>query len=94
MTVRPTQVRLDVALVEASRGPACFARQGCRTGSSSRSDGNSRPVDDGIPYLLPPSRLIEENLWWAIRHGFDGRMIDLQLREEFPAAALPDRLLA
>jgi carboxylate-amine ligase len=37
--------------------------------------------------------LIEENLWRAIRHGLDGRMIDLDRREEFPAAALPDRLL-
>ena len=39
-------------------------------------------------------RLVEENLWRAIRHGLDGRMIDLERGEEFPAAAFADRLLA
>jgi carboxylate-amine ligase len=42
----------------------------------------------------PPGRLIEENFWRAIRYGLDGKMIDLERGEEFPAAALPDRLLA
>jgi carboxylate-amine ligase len=50
--------------------------------------------DDGIMVEAPPPRLIEENLWRAIRYGLDGRMIDLERGEEFPAAALPDRLLA
>ncbi len=39
-------------------------------------------------------RLIEENFWRAIRFGLDGKMIDLERLEEFPAAALVDRLLA
>ena len=50
--------------------------------------------DEGVAYEHPPSRLIEENLWRAIRHGLDGRMIDLERGEEFPASALADRLLA
>jgi glutamate---cysteine ligase / carboxylate-amine ligase len=50
--------------------------------------------DEGVAYEPPPLRLIEENLWRAIRWGLDGRMIDLDIREEYPAAALPDRLLA
>jgi carboxylate-amine ligase len=50
--------------------------------------------DEGIPFDHPPRRLVEENLWRAIRYGLDGRMIDLERGEEFPAAALPDRLLA
>jgi len=50
--------------------------------------------DDGIEHEPPPGRLIEENFWRAIRYGLDGRMIDLGRAEEFPAAALPDRLLA
>jgi carboxylate-amine ligase len=50
--------------------------------------------DEGIDHDPPPGRLIEENFWRAIRHGLDGRMIDLERAEEFPAAALPDRLLA
>ncbi len=50
--------------------------------------------DEGVPFADPPGRLVEENLWRAIRHGLDGRMIDLDRGEEFPASALGDRLLA
>ncbi len=50
--------------------------------------------DEGTAPAPPPGRLVEENLWRAIRYGLDGRMVDLERREEFPAAALPDRLLA
>ncbi len=50
--------------------------------------------DEGIEHEPKPGRLIEENFWRAIRYGLDGRMIDLDRGEEFPAAALPDRLLA
>jgi glutamate---cysteine ligase / carboxylate-amine ligase len=50
--------------------------------------------DDGVAHDPPPPRLIEENFWRAIRFGLDGRMIDLERGEEFPAAALADRLLA
>ena len=50
--------------------------------------------DAGTAPPPPPGRLIEENLWRAVRYGMDGRMIDLERGEEFPAAALPDRLLA
>ena len=50
--------------------------------------------DEGVPVTFPEGRLIEENTWRAIRYGLEGRMIDLNERREFPAAALPDRLLA
>ncbi len=35
-----------------------------------------------------PGRLIEENMWRAIRYGLDGRLLDLEAErvEEFPAA--------
>jgi carboxylate-amine ligase len=49
--------------------------------------------DDGVPFEVHAPRFIEENFWRAIRYGLDGTMIDLSRREEFPAAALPDRLL-
>ena len=49
--------------------------------------------DEGVPFTPHPPRLVEENFWRAIRYGLDGRMIDLDRREEFPAAALPERLL-
>ncbi|HYI98776.1 MAG TPA: YbdK family carboxylate-amine ligase [Thermoleophilaceae bacterium] len=50
--------------------------------------------DDGVPFEHPPARLVEENFWRAIRYGLDGRMIDLDRIEEFPSAAIVDRLLA
>jgi glutamate---cysteine ligase / carboxylate-amine ligase len=50
--------------------------------------------DDGVEHDPPPRRFIEENFWRAIRYGLDGKLIDLERAEEFPAAALPDRLLA
>ena len=50
--------------------------------------------DEGLPAVDHPRRLIEENFWRAIRYGLDGRMIELARAEEFPAAAVPDRLLA
>jgi carboxylate-amine ligase len=50
--------------------------------------------DDRVPAPDAPQRVVDENLWRAIRYGLDGRMIDLERREEFPSAALPDRLLA
>jgi carboxylate-amine ligase len=38
--------------------------------------------------------LIEENFWRAIRFGLDGKLIDLVRGEEYPAAAVADRLMA
>ena len=50
--------------------------------------------DDGVPFEDPAPRFVEENFWRAIRHGLDGKLIDLERREEYPAAAVADRLLA
>ena len=50
--------------------------------------------DEGVPFEDPPGRMIEENFWRAIRHGLDGKLIDLDRGEEYPAAAALDRLLA
>lgn len=50
--------------------------------------------EDGVPFDDPPPRMVEENMWRAIRHGLDGHMIDLARREEVPSAAIGDRLLA
>ncbi len=40
-----------------------------------------------------PGRMIEENLWRAIRHGLDGQLIDLDAQAEVPAVAAVERLL-
>jgi glutamate---cysteine ligase / carboxylate-amine ligase len=49
--------------------------------------------DEGVPHVDHPHRVIEENFWRAIRYGLDGKLIDLARREEYPAAAVGERLL-
>jgi glutamate---cysteine ligase / carboxylate-amine ligase len=53
-------------------------------------------VDAGETPPDLPARLIEENVWRAIRYGLDGRMLDLEAEriEEFPASETLDRLNA
>ena len=53
-----------------------------------------REVDEGRPALDVPGRLIEENMWRAIRHGLDGRLLDLASGTEYPAAEAVERLAA
>jgi carboxylate-amine ligase len=54
----------------------------------------AQDLDDGIPAPDLPRRLLEENLWRAVRYGLDGQMIDFEERVEYPTAAALDRLLA
>ena len=50
-----------------------------------------RDIDEGVPFVDPAPRLVEENMWRAIRHGMDGRVIDLARGVEVDArAALED----
>jgi carboxylate-amine ligase len=54
----------------------------------------ARDVDEGVPFVDPAPRLVEENVWRAIRYGLDGKLIDLERAEEQPAAEAVERLLA
>jgi carboxylate-amine ligase len=53
----------------------------------------ARALDDGEPLPDLPHRLIEENLWRAIRHGLSGELIDLATGEVLPARTRIERLL-
>ncbi len=53
----------------------------------------ARDEDEGVPFADPPPRMLEENLWRAIRYGLDGELIDLDRGEEHPAAEAVSRLL-
>ncbi len=53
----------------------------------------ARDEDEGVPYTDLPNRLIEENVWRALRYGLDGDLIDLERRQTYPAAGALDRLL-
>jgi len=52
-------------------------------------------VDEGntAPSRLP-ARLLEENMWRAIRYGLDGNLLDFGRGEEYPAREAAERLLA
>jgi carboxylate-amine ligase len=54
----------------------------------------TRDLDEGVPFVDPAPRMIEENMWRAIRFGLDGRLIDLQGAAEYPARDVVDRLAA
>ncbi len=62
---------------------------GCVRRAAAEVDAGETPPD-------LPGRLIEENMWRAIRHGLDGRLLDLEapIIDEFPAAEALDRLRA
>jgi glutamate---cysteine ligase / carboxylate-amine ligase len=55
-----------------------------------------REIDAGEVPPPVPGRLIEENMWRAIRYGQDGKLLDLEapMIEEFPASEAADRLKA
>jgi carboxylate-amine ligase len=54
----------------------------------------ARDVDEGAPHEDPAPRMIEENMWRAIRFGLDGRLLDLERGEEYPAREAIERLAA
>jgi carboxylate-amine ligase len=45
----------------------------------------ARALDEGEPLPSWPHRLLEENLWRAIRHGLSGELIDLERGDAIPA---------
>ena len=51
-----------------------------------------RAVDEDEPLPVPPPRMIEENLWRAIRYGLSGNLLDVNTFEVRPARAELDRL--
>jgi carboxylate-amine ligase len=53
----------------------------------------AQALDEGEPLPDYPNRLIEENLWRAIRYGLSGELIDLGTGDVRPARAHLERLL-
>jgi glutamate---cysteine ligase / carboxylate-amine ligase len=53
----------------------------------------ARAVDEGEPLPDRPPRLLEENLWRAIRYGLSGELIDFERGDVVPARARLERLL-
>jgi carboxylate-amine ligase len=53
----------------------------------------ARAVDEGEPLPEPPPRMIEENLWRAIRWGLSGELLDLRTYEVRSARAAIEQLI-
>ena len=53
----------------------------------------ARALDEGEPLPAWPHRLLEENLWRAIRYGLSGELIDLGRREPVAARARLEQLV-
>jgi len=53
----------------------------------------ARALDEGEPLPEVPHRLLEENLWRAIRHGLSGELIDFLRGEPLPARARLEQLV-
>jgi glutamate---cysteine ligase / carboxylate-amine ligase len=54
----------------------------------------ARDADAAVPFENLPGRLIEENVWRAVRYGLDGELLDLERGEPYPAAETLERLLS
>jgi carboxylate-amine ligase len=52
-----------------------------------------RAVDEGEPIPAYPHRVLEENLWRAIRYGLSGELIDFERGESVPARARIESLI-
>ena len=53
----------------------------------------ARALDENEPLPELPNRLLEENLWRAIRYGLSGELIDFASAEPVPARARLERLV-
>ncbi len=53
----------------------------------------ARALDEGEPLPSWPHRVLEENLWRAIRHGLAGELIDLERNASIPARARIEQLV-
>jgi carboxylate-amine ligase len=53
----------------------------------------ARALDEGEPLPNYPHRMLEENLWRAIRYGLTGGLIDLEHGEVIPARARIEALI-
>ncbi|MBV9817654.1 MAG: YbdK family carboxylate-amine ligase [Solirubrobacterales bacterium] len=53
----------------------------------------ARDVDERVPAAELPNRLIEENMWRALRYGLDGELLDLEHGRTYPATEALPRLL-
>jgi carboxylate-amine ligase len=80
LRIMDAQTRAEESTALAALAAACIAQA-------------ALDYDEGIRPEPIASRLIEENVWRAIRRGLDGRLIDLAAGEEIAARAAVEQLV-
>ena len=77
----------------ATASPTSPRHRRSRPSAPRSPPGIARAYDEGEPLADQPHRLIEENIWRAIRYGLSGELIDLERGDVLPARARLERLL-
>ena len=92
-SVRPHLGFPTVEIRIADGQPDLVEAQGLAAFGASLAARIARAYDEGEPLPELPHRLIEENVWRAIRYGLSGELIDLERGDVLPARARLERLL-
>jgi glutamate---cysteine ligase / carboxylate-amine ligase len=92
-SVRPHLAFPTVEIRIADAQPELADAQALAAFAASLAARIARAHDDGEPLPELPHRLIEENMWRAIRHGLAGEFIDLTRGDVLPTRARLERLL-
>ena len=92
-SVRPHLGFPTVEIRIADGQPDLAEAQGLAAFGASLAARIARAHDEGEPVPELPHRLIEENIWRAIRYGLSGELIDLERGDVLPARARLERLL-
>ena len=91
---RAAAPRLPDVEIRICDGSPTSARRSRSRRSATRSRRAARArYDEGEPLPDQPHRLLEENMWRAIRYGLSGELIDLERGESLPARARIEQLL-
>jgi carboxylate-amine ligase len=92
-SVRPHLAFPTVEIRIADGQPDLGEAQALAAFAASLAARIARAHDDGEPLADQPHRLIEENMWRAIRYGLSGDFIDFAGGDVLPARARLERLL-
>jgi len=92
-SVRPHMVFPTVEIRICDGQPELAEAQSLAALAASLTARVARAHDDGEPVAPLPHRLIEENLWRAIRYGLPGELIDFVRGEAIPARQRIEELI-
>ncbi|MDQ3380097.1 MAG: YbdK family carboxylate-amine ligase [Actinomycetota bacterium] len=92
-SVRPHMVFPTVEIRICDGQPELSEAQSLAAFATALTARVARAYDEGEPVEPLPHRLIEENLWRALRYGLPGELIDFGRREAIPARQRIEELI-